>query len=230
VLAGSACLALFAQSAKPQSVNDVLAAYTSAVGGAAAIDRVATREIHGTVGLNAHVTYYWQKPNKVLRVSKRDRMSFDGSGGWIAVRRGRTKRLARDVGKRLEMDANPLRYTHLKEMYSELGPGAPETVDARAMHLIVAPNNLGATKFYFDAGTHLLRRIEETGETSAYFKTSTDFLNYKTVNAVQFPFRIVHSTTEPGGAKEDLRVSKVIENKPLNPAAFSNPRVDPTSR
>jgi len=74
------------------------------------------------------------------------------------------------------------------------------------------------------------RRIEETGETSAYFKTSTDFLNYKTVNAVQFPFRIVHSTTEPGGAKEDLRVSKVIENGPVNPTAFSNPRADPKGR
>jgi len=230
VLAGLACLSLFAQSPKPESVNDVLAAYTSALGGAAAIDRIATREVRGSVGVHAHVTYYWQKPNKVLRVSKRDRIGFDGSGGWIAVHRGRTKRLGRDAGKRLEVDANPLRYVRLREMYSELGPGPLETVDARAMHLVVAPNSLGATKFYFDAGTHLLRRIEETGETSAYFKTSTDFLNYKTVNAVQFPFRIVHSTTEPGGAKEDLRVSKVIENEPVNPAAFSNPRADPKGR
>ncbi|HMJ60721.1 MAG TPA: hypothetical protein VK493_03120 [Bryobacteraceae bacterium] len=229
-MAGSACLSLFAQSPKPESVNDVLAAYTGALGGAAAIDRIATREVRGTVGLHAHVTYYWQKPNKVLRLSKRDRIGFDGSGGWITERRGRIRRLGRDAGKRLEADANPLRYVHLREMYSELGPGPPETVDARAMHLIVAPNNLGTTKFYFDAGTHLLRRIEETGETSAYFKTSTDFLNYKTVNAVQFPFRIVHSTTEPGGAKEDLRVSKVIENEPVNAAAFSNPRADPKGR
>jgi len=227
VLAGLACFSLFAQSPKPESVNDVLTAYTSALGGAAAIDRVTTREIRGTTGLHAHVTYFWQKPGKVLRISKRDHSSFDGSVGWIAERRGRTKRLGHDAGKRLEISADPLRYVHLKEMYSELGPGPPETVDTRAMHLIVAPNNLGATKFYFDAGTHLLRRIEETGETSAYFKTSTDFLNYKTVNAVQFPFRIVHSTTEPGGAKEDLRVSKVIENEPVNPAAFSNPRADP---
>jgi hypothetical protein len=230
VLAGSVCLPLFAQSPKPDSVNDVLAAYTSALGGAAAIDRIATREVRGTVGLHAHVTYFWQKPNKILRITKRDRIGFNGGSGWIAVRRGRTRRLGRDAGKRLEIDANPLRYIRLKEMYSELGPGPPETVDARAMHLIVAPNNLGATKFYFDAGTHLLRRIEETGETSAYFKTSTDFLNYQKVNAVRFPFRIVHSTTEPGGPKEDLRVSKVIENEPVNPAAFSNPRVDPKGR
>ena len=108
--------------------------------------------------------------------------------------------LARGAGTRLEIDADPLRYARLKELYSELAPGAPETVDARTMQLIVAPNNLGATKFYFDAETHLLRRIEETGETSAYYRTSTDFLDYKPANAVQFPFRIVHSTSEPGGA------------------------------
>ena len=99
VLAASVCLCLFAQSPKPDSVNNVLAAYTSALGGAAAIDRIATREVRGTVGLNAHVTYYWQKPNKVLRIGKRDRVGFDGSSGWIAVRRGRTRRLGRDAGE-----------------------------------------------------------------------------------------------------------------------------------
>jgi hypothetical protein len=128
------------------------------------------------------------------------------------------------------MDANPLRYVHLKELYPELKAGPPETVEARAMHVIVAPNNLGATKFYFDAETHLLRRIEETGETSAYYKTSTDFLDYKTAGAIEYPFRIVHTTTEPGGEKEDFRAGKVIDNAPVNPAAFNNPRADPKGR
>lgn len=221
---------LSAQSPKPESVDDVLAAYTRALGGAAAIDRITTREVHGTAGLAAHVTYYWQKPNRVLRIGKRDRIGFDGSAGWIARHGRRVQRLKRGAGPRLEIDANPLRYIHLRQLYSELGPGPPETVDERPMHLIVAPNNLGATKFYFDAGTHLLRRIEETGETSAYYTTSTDFLNYKAVDAIEFPFRIVHSTTEPGGTKEDFRVGKVIENEPLNAAAFSNPRADPKGR
>ena len=31
---------------------------------------------------------------------------------------------------------------------------------------------------------------------------------------MQFPFRIVHSTSEPGGAKEDFRVRKVIAMSP----------------
>jgi hypothetical protein len=229
VLTTSACLSIFAQSAKPPGVDEVLAAYTQALGGATAIDSVTSREIHGKLGLRTGVTYYWQKPNKVLRIGKGSRIGFDGASGWIAPKRGRTKRLGRGAGRPLEMDANPLRYIRLKELYPELSAAPPETVEERPMHVIVAPNNLGATKFYFDAETHLLRRIEETGETSAYYKTSTDFLDYKSVNGVQFPFRIVHSTTEPGGAKEEFRVSKVVENIPLNPAAFNNPRVDPKS-
>jgi hypothetical protein len=227
VLASAACLNIFAQSAKPPGVDEVLAGYTQALGGAAAVDSVASREIHGKLGLRAGVTYYWQKPNKVLRIGKGSRIGFDGASGRIAPNRGRTKRLGRAAGRPLEMDANPLRYVHLKELYPELSSAPSETVEERPMHVIVAPNNLGATKFYFDAETHLLRRVEETGETSAYYKTSTDFLDYKSVNAVQFPFRIVHSTTEPGGAKEEFRVSKVIDNAPLNPAAFNNPRADP---
>jgi hypothetical protein len=230
VLAGSAWLSLFAQPAKPPSVNDVLAAYTNALGGAAAIDRITTREIHGRVGLHAGVIYFWQKPNNVLRIGKRNRIGFDGSSGWIVAQHGRTKKLGRGAARPLEMDANPLRYVRLKELYRELNAGPPEMVEARAMQVIVAPNNLGATKFYFDTETHLLRRIEETGETSAYYKTSTDFLDYKTVGAIQYPFRIVHSTTEPGGAKEDFRAGKVIYNAPVNPAAFNNPRADPKGR
>jgi hypothetical protein len=220
LLGGSACVPLFAQAPLFRSVDEVLTSYTQALGGSGAIDRITTREVHGTAH-HTSLTYYWQKPDKVLMIAKHERIGFDGGRGWIVARRRPLKRLARGGERHLEIDANPLRYARLKELYSELAPAPPETLDARTMDLLVAPNNLGATKFFFDTGTHLLRRIEETGETSAYYKTSTDFLNYTRVNALQFPFRIVHSTTEPGGFKEDFRVSKVINNVELNPAIFS---------
>jgi hypothetical protein len=230
VLAASACFTVFAQSAEPPGVDEVLTTYIHALGGAAAIDRITTREVQGSVGLRAHITYFWQKPDQVLRIGKGNRIGINGGAGWIAPRRGRTKKLGRGAERPLQMDANPLRYVRLKELYPKFVSSPTETVEDRAMHVIAAPNNLGVTKFYFDAETHLLRRIEETGETSAYFKTTTDFLEYKEVNATKFPFRIIHSTTEPGGAEEDFRVNKVIENVPLNPAAFSNPRIDPVAR
>lgn len=215
-----------AQSPKSESVEDVLAAYVNALGGVAAIDQVTSREIHGSTSLLGHVTYYWQKPDKVLRVSRHEKIGYDGSNGWIAPGRNKLKKLSRFAQTPLEIDANPLRYARLKDLYSDLAVGKPETIDERPMRLIVAPNNIGATRFYFDSETHLLRRIEETGETSAYFKITVDFLDYKPVNALQFPFRIVHSTTERGGKEEDFRIGKVTDNVPLNPAAFSNPRID----
>ncbi len=91
------------------------------------------------------------------------------------------------------------------------------------MEVIVAPNNLSATKLYFDAATHLLRLVDENGEVSAYFKNKVEFLDYQEVDGVRLPFRILHTTTEPGGASEDLRIKKITHNLQLQPEIFSKP-------
>jgi hypothetical protein len=123
------------------------------------------------------------------------------------------------------MDANPLRYVYLKTLYPGGVSVAPnETVDSRPMNVLVAPNNLGAAKLYFDAQTHLLCRVEETGEVSAYYKNIAEFIDYKKVENVLFPFRIVHSSTAPGGAKTEFRISHVTENVKLEPGIFDRPQ------
>ncbi|HEY3938019.1 MAG TPA: hypothetical protein VGL97_11345 [Bryobacteraceae bacterium] len=213
------CLLLgAAQAPKPRSVDEVLQAYIQAVGGMPAIDKINTREVRGR-GL----TYYWQRPNKVLQIHKKEKTGYDGSSGWTSSRKKKVKHLARGAELPLEMDANPLRYVRLKDLYSEVNPAPRETLDSKPMDVLVAPNNLGATKLYFDAASHLLSNVEETGETSAYFTTSTEFTDYRPVDGVQFPFRIKHSTTEPGGESEDFRVTKVIDNVDLKPQVFSKP-------
>ncbi len=91
------------------------------------------------------------------------------------------------------------------------------------MDVIIAPNNIAATKIYFDAATHLLRRVEEKGEISVYFTNTIDYFDYKDVDGVQLPFRMVHSTTEPEGHSEDLRVKKITHNVTLQAEVFSKP-------
>src|SRR5258708_34882442 len=93
VLTGSACVPLFAQAPLFRSVDEVLASYTQALGGSSAIDQVATREVHGAAR-HASLTYYWQKPDKVLMIAKRERIGFDGGRGWIVAHRRPVKRLA----------------------------------------------------------------------------------------------------------------------------------------
>lgn len=207
----------------PRGVDQVLSAYVEALGGARALDAVTTREVRGSRHHGAPLTYFWQKPEKVLLITKKEKIGYDGNIGWDSLRKRKAKHFGGGAQIPLEIDANPLRFAHLKDLYSEVDPAPAETLDGTSMDVLVAPNNLGATKFYFNSATHLLERVEETGETSAYYKQVVEFMGYKPVDGLQFPFRIVHTTTEPGGDNEDFRVGKVMPNVSLNPQIFTKP-------
>lgn len=200
------------------SIDQILQNYIQAVGGQAAIDHIRTREVRA-----GKLTYFWQKPNKVLLVTKKEKIGYDGSGGWVLSKKKHLTRLAKHAQQPLEIDANPIRYVHLKTLYFQVNAAPPEELDGVRMDVLIAPNDIGATKFYFDQSTHLLARIEETGETSAYYKQTIEFLNYKEIDGVRLPFRIIHSTTEPGVGTEDLRISQIRQNIDLKPEIFSKP-------
>ena len=91
------------------------------------------------------------------------------------------------------------------------------------MDMILAPNNVAATKLFFDADTHLLRRVEEKGEISVYFMNTIDYLDYREVDGVKMPYHIIHTTTEPQGQGEDLRIKEITHNVKLQPEMFSKP-------
>ncbi len=207
----------------PKQIDQVIQSYVQAVGGQAALDRIETREMHAQRYHGPKLTYFWQKPNKVLLLEGKKKIGYDGGSGWLLSEKKRVSKLPKGSQTNLEMDANPLRYAHLKQMYPDLQAAPAETLEARKMDVLIAPNELGSTKFYFEDSTHLLARVEETGETSAYFKQITDYLNYQEIDGVKLPFRIVHTSTEPGIKAEDLRISKVMQNVPLKSNLFSKP-------
>jgi hypothetical protein len=216
-----------AQAPAPRPVESILADYVKAVGGVEAVDRLTSRQTIADEHHGPKITFYWQKPNKVLSISKKEREGFDGSRGWTLSAKSKVKKMARGGELPLEMDANPLRYVHMHDFYSQLNPDRVEEIDGEKREVIVAPNNIAATKLYFDPATHLLCRVEESGETSAYFKNTVDYSDYQEVDGVRLPFRIVHTTTEPGGRNEDLRVKEVTHNLTLQPEMFSKPLPGP---
>jgi hypothetical protein len=219
----AAHLAMPADTPALRPVESILADYIAAVGGLPAVDHLTSREISADIRRGPKITIFWQKPNKVLAISKRERTGYDGSSGWSLSKKRKVKKLARSAELPIELDANPLRYVHIRDIYSELDPAPREDIDGAKMDVILAPNNIAVTKLYFDADTHLLRRVAEQGETSAYFRNTVDYLDYRQVDGVRLPFRIVHSTTEPGGQGEDLRVKKIAHNVELQPEIFSKP-------
>lgn len=226
IILAAACGALASAAAtQTKSVDSVLQAYVQALGGEPALDRIDDRQTEAKVHHAGKVTYFWAKPNKVVRVAHGEKVGFDGSSGWMLSRKKKITKLPKPEQQALETDANPVRYAHLRELYADLEPSPPERLDDRQMDVLVAPNNIGSTKFYFDSITHLLVQIEEFGVTSAYYTQGTAFSDYKRTDGILFPFRIVHTTTEPGIKDEDIRFSSVDQNVGLKPEIFTRPQL-----
>jgi hypothetical protein len=219
------CTIAWAQPPSAKNVESILAAYVKAVGGQAAVDGITTREVRGSVHRGPTETYYWQKPNKVLLLSGKSKTGYDGGSGWDYSKKKKLKHLPLGAQLALEMNANPLRFVYLKALYPGGISVAPSvSLDDKPMDVLAAPNKLGVTKLYFDAQTHLLCKVEEAGEASAYFKNTTEFMDYKKVDNVLFPFRIVRATTAPDTPKQDFHVSKVTNNVEIKPEAFEKPQ------
>jgi outer membrane lipoprotein-sorting protein len=207
-----------------RSVDAILADYAKAAGGLSAINAITSRKIRATTGLLEKQELYWQKPNKVLLFADKEKTGYDGSSGWVYTKRKRVRRLSQGQQMPLEINGNPLRYVNLRQLYTEIKAVPQKTVDDTVMDVLVAPNDLAQTTFYFDANTHLLARIDEKGDTSAYFTQVTWFEDYKLIDGVLFPFKITHQTTDKGGPKEEFRIKSVENNIPLDPEIFSKPQ------
>ncbi len=225
----SATLFLYVRNAVPAEpglpVNRVIELYVQALGGAGAIDRISSRQLEAKTHGQPKVTYIWQAPNKVLRIRGAVREGFDGSVAWLETKRKKLQKLPHSVEDEMETDANPIRYAHLRNMYTNLDSAPRESLAGTLMDIVIAPNHIGNTKLFFDSSTHLLRRIEEFGLESAYFKHVTEFSEYKEVDGVKIPTVIERESQEPGAEKGKMRLSKITQNIEINAALFTRPNI-----
>lgn len=205
------------------STDRIIAEYIRAVGGESNVNRIQTRELHFQRRRGPKVVYYWQAPNKVLLVQGKQKIGFDGGSGWQLSSKKRVTKLSKGAQVVLLTDADPLRFVHMKQLYPGVRSAAPETLDGRKVDVLEAENDRGKSRFYFDQATHLLVHMEESGETSAYFKYTTDFEKYGDLDGVKLPFVIRHDSNEPDAKATELRLSKVMQNVPLQAGIFSRP-------
>lgn len=213
-----------APSPKGKSVDEILRLYVAAVGGEDAVARVKTRESLAAEG-RTKARLSWDAPDRVLWILGPEREGFDGNTGWHETKRKRVQKLPGARKDELETDANPIRFVHLKDMYRDLESAPPASVDGENADVIRAPNNLGATQFFFDAKTHLLIRIEEFGVQSAYYKHTIEFSRYEDFDGVKLPTLMVRSSDEPGSEEGKLRLAKIRQNEPLDPEIFRKPDI-----
>jgi photosynthetic reaction center cytochrome c subunit len=209
--------------------EQLLDTYLQAVGGAAAIEKVTSRVMQGTIdfgGKTVPIDIYSKQPGKrisFMHMPEGDSVTaFDGHEGWL----GMPGRPVREMhGSELDaasMDADLHLATHLKPMFSEMRVQGSEKVGDREAYVVVGARE-GKTpiRLYFDEQSGLLLRLVRFGDSAlGWFPTQIDYADYRDTNGVKIPYR--WTLSRPNG-RFTIQVSEVKQNVFVDNAKFAKP-------
>ena len=222
-----------------QKADEVLAAYVTALGGRAALEKVNSRTAKGTfetlgVALSGPAEMYDKAPNKSLIVMTVPgqavlKVGFDGAVGWTQdPDDGVVEKTGTDLGTATR-DADFYQPLKLRAQYPSLffkgesklalykpnGQKGPE----HEVLVLEAPRNGRPRRFYFDKSSGLLMRSEERDQMDAV-TSATEYDDYRELDGVKVPYLIHHV--------EDLhfiiKLAEVKQNVTIDDAVFVKPK------
>jgi photosynthetic reaction center cytochrome c subunit len=203
--------------------------YLQAVGGAAALDKITSRVMKGTITFgdrNVPIEIYSKAPDKRVSITHTPDgdsvTAFDGHAGWLGVLGHTIHDMHGPDIDAASMDADLQFPAHLKAMLSEAKVRGMEKIGEHDTYF-VAGQREGKTplELYFDEKSGLLVRLVRYGETPlGRLPTQIDYDDYRDANGVKIPFR--WTLARPGG-RFTIQVSDVKENVPVADSKFEKP-------
>ncbi len=212
------------------NVDAILNQYLQALGGRAALERVTTRVMRGTLiaqgGMKAPLEVFEKAPNKTLTIFRApqgtNQMGYDGAMGWTKTPE---QGLREEAGPQLDFirsEAEFYKELKLKERYSKLTLHGLAQLDNREAYVIEAAPQLGRPeKLYFDRQTGLLVRMDffpnlgqEKTQAQMYFE------DYRAVDGVKLPFAIRRARP---GFTWTYQFDEIKLNAPLDDSRFNKP-------
>ena len=214
------------------SAEQLLDKYLQAVGGAAAIDRVHSLVMKGTIdfgGKSLPIDIYSKDPEKRISFTHMPDgdsvTAFNGHEGWL----GTPGRPLREMhGGDLDgasMDADLHLATHLKAMFSEIAVRGAEKIDDHEAYVVVGQREgKPPIRLYFDEQSGLLVRLVRFGETAlGWLPTQIDYADYRETNGVKIPYR--WTLARPNG-RFTIQVNDAKQNVPVEDAKFAKPAAE----
>jgi CubicO group peptidase (beta-lactamase class C family) len=222
-----------------KKADEILAAYVTALGGQAALEKITSRVAKGTfevsgIAMSGPVEMYAKAPNKLLTVLQMlgqasFKEAFDGSVGWGQdPEEGITDKTGLELGT-LTRDADFYQPLKLREQYPNLifkgpgkvslGKGGGGKVEERDAQVLEAPRNGRPRLFYFDTSTGLLLRTEER-DGSGKVTGAVEYGDYREVDGVKVPFGIY----QVQDAHFTFKFTEVKQNVPIDDAVFVKPK------
>src|SRR5215467_8793250 len=204
-------LASLEQETKPSeqlpAVDQILSRYVQALGGKAAIERVTSMALTGTVeaqtaGLKGKAEMIAHVPNKYLLRIDIDGMGaftqgFDGTAGWAQDPINGIRDVSGLELAQLKRDADLHREIHLKEIYAKLVVKGKEKVGTSDAYVVegTLPEG-GSEKLYFNTQSGLLLRTDAvTRSPQGEIPVEAYIEDYKEVNGVKIPVTLRQVTS-----------------------------------
>jgi len=211
------------------TAEGILEKYVSALGGAAAMKKINSRVMKGTIlagGNETPIDVITKAPNKRISVTHNPNgdsfTAFDGTAGWL----GNTGRPAREMSaaesEAAGLDAEFYLGLRMKEIFAQLRPGRPEEIGGvDCDQLIGSRPNRPPVRMYFDKKSGLLLRLVRYGETPlGRNPTQIDYADYREVEGVKMPFR--WTLARPNG-RFTIQIAEVKINVPVEDGRFAKP-------
>jgi hypothetical protein len=232
----------WAPLASAQTVDEVIDKHLAAIGGRAALAKVKSRVMTGTISLATPVgelvgpvEIMNQWPNKARTFIKLDLSAvgageltvdqrFDGTVGFVLD----SMQGNRDItGNQLENMKNatfPSPFLDYKERGATVELGPKEKVGARDAYLLTTKSKTGSVvRQWIDAETYLPLKVAvkvelpQVGE----IEQSTEFSDFRDVDGLKVPFTVKSSSTAQNFT---ITVTKVEHNGKIDETLFSKPK------
>ena len=217
-------------SQKPlPTVEQVLAKYVEAIGGASAHQKLTTMVAKGewenvTRGVRFPVEIYAKAPNKrveLLDASENRGFTgrgYDGTAGWsMNMTETGLRPLEGAELAAAQRESDFYRQIKLDHLYKKLTVAGTDKIGAREVYIVEAiPESGNPEKLYFDAATGLLSRrdvVYGTTPVQHYYE------DYRTVDEIKVPFVL----RSEGPVRVITRIKEVKHNIPIEDAKFKSP-------
>lgn len=209
--------------------DQLLEKYVQVVGGAAAVDKIRSRVMKGSIevgGKSLPIDIYAKDPEERISLTHAPEgdsvTAFNGHEGWLGMQ-GRPMREMH--GSDLDgaaIDADLHLAAHLKQMFIQTEVREGGTIDAHATYEVVGQREgKPPIELYFDQRSGLLVRLVRYGDTAlGWLPTQIDYADYRDIDGVKVPCR--WTLARPSG-RFTIQIAEVKQNVPVDDAKFVKP-------
>ncbi len=212
--------------------DQLLDKYLSAIGGAAALQKVTSRVEKGNLTANGHqlpIEVFAKAPDKrisVMSLPNGDSITaFDGKQGWLS-NAGHPHLMSAAENDAVRIDSDFYFASRVKTLFQKFTVVPGEKIDGHDTYLVLGRNEgQPPLRLYFDQQSGLLLRLVRYSETAlGRMPTQIDYADYRDTDGVKIPYR--WTLARPGN-RFTIQIDQVQQNVPVDDAKFAPPPMPP---